>query len=719
MIFVCCIAVLVNTNGVAAASTGQVLLVFDDGNQAQYDTAFTYMEKYDMNGTAFVNGATIGVAGDNTLTLAELKAMDTAGWTIGNHGYVHQDLTTIPIDQAQSEIEDGINYLLDNGLTKGAYDLAYPGGNYNDAVNTVMEDLGVQTGRTINGDDTQTPSTMYAYQLPAYVVANGDTVATIESMIDQAKTGSTVVLLFHSFVTDPNDQNSADYEYLSSNFDQIVDYIANQGITTTTVDKLYDQIEATKLSSNVVVTSVTGYRNALTNLVATLTDGNGIGISGKTLHFSIDGTYIGDGVTNANGIATLPYTITQSIGTHDLVAKFVIDTKYAASQNTDPNTLLNVVLTPTTIALQNASGLKDTLVNLVATLTDNNGKGVAGKTVQFSIDGASAGSATTDSSGTATLSHMITEAIGPHSIVAQFAADDTYGASQNTNANTLTVGLTPTNMVVAAVNGATNSLVNLIATLTDNNNKALAGKNVQFSIDGASVGSPVTTDANGNATLPYTVTQYQGKHTITANFAADSKYDASTNTNTLTVPDTTPPTASDNLQSGLYNSNKLVTLAMSEPGTIYYTLNGGTPSTTYDYPITVTQTCNLKYQAVDQANNPSPIYSETYTIDKIAPKITSTTPSNKKTKVSRTSSIVIKFSENIYATTNWSKIFVKNVNKNKKISISKKLSKNTLTIKTSKRSSKTKYEVYIPMGSVKDTAQNKITTSKVFTFKTA
>jgi hypothetical protein len=119
------------------------------------------------------------------------------------------------------------------------------------------------------------------------------------------------------------------------------------------------------------------------------------------------------------------------------------------------------------------------------------------------------------------------------------------------------------------------------------------------------------------------------------------------------------------------------------------------------------------------ANNPSPTYSETYTIDKVAPKISTTTPSNGKTKVSKTSSIVIKFSENIYATTNWSKIFVKNVNKNKKISISKKLYKNTLTIKTSKRSSKTKYQVYIPLGSVKDTAQNKLATSKVFTFKTA
>ena len=51
--------------------------------------------------------------------------------------------------------------------------------------------------------------------------------------------------------------------------------------------------------------------------------------------------------------------------------------------------------------------------------------------------------------------------------------------------------------------------------------------------------------------------------------------------------------------------------------------------------------------AKDLAGNPSPIYTKIYTIDKIAPKVASTTPTNFKTFVSRTSTIIIKFSENI------------------------------------------------------------------------
>ena len=52
---------------------------------------------------------------------------------------------------------------------------------------------------------------------------------------------------------------------------------------------------------------------------------------------------------------------------------------------------------PTNLVVNSAAGLKDTFVNLVATLTDINGQAVAGKTVQFTVDAVSAGSAITTS----------------------------------------------------------------------------------------------------------------------------------------------------------------------------------------------------------------------------------------------------------------------------------------------------------------------------------
>ncbi len=724
MIFVCIFAVLVNTNDVSATTTGQVLIVFDDGNAAQYTTAFNYMQTKGILGTAYVNGATIGQS--DTMTLANLQAMDTAGWCIANHGYIHQSFFGITDADITSEIQDNIQFLTNNGLSgRGAYHLAYPGGYYGNTLADVeriwgiMENLGIQTGRTINGDPSLL-SAINMYQVPAYVVQNTDTVATITSMIDQAKTGSTVVLLFHDLVPKAEDQNPNYYQYVSSNFQAIIDYIYTSQISTTTIDQLYTQKQNSLLPSTVTVAAANGFKDATTDLIATFTATGSIpGIeleAGQIIHFYVDKVFVGNAIVDNAGNAILhDYTITQSLGSHNVVAKYVQGTYVRASEGAST---LQVNIMPTTLVVNSASGLKDTFVNLVATLTDINGKYVVGRSVSFTVDGLSAGSALTNEFGVASVSHKVTESIGiPHTILASFTADDKYDTSSGSN--TLTPGIIQTNMVVSAVTCATNSIVDLVATLKDNNNQGVSGKSLEFFVDDISKGF-ATTNANGVATLSqYTVSESQGSHIIKATFAKDDKYDASTSTNTLTVPDTTAPTASDNLKSGLYNTNKLVTLSMSEPGSIFYSLNGGTPSALYTSPINIAWTCNLKYFAKDMANNPSPTYTKTYSIDKVAPKVSSTTPSSGKTKVSRTSSIVIRFSENIYATTNWSKIFVKNTKTNKKISISKKLYKNTLTIKTSKKSSKTKYQVYIPQGSIKDTAANKLSTSKVFTFKTA
>jgi len=817
LICICFVAILVYANGVSAATPGQVIICFDDGNAAAYSSAFTYMEANgDINGTAYVNGATIG-DGNNTMTLAQIQQMSAAGWTIGNHGYIHQSFDGLTNEEITSEIQDNINYLTSNGLGKGAYDLAYPGGYYGATmadVNNIfgiMDDLGIQTGRDIDGDPLNL-ATADNYQIPGYIIQNNDTVATVESYINQVQTGSDVVLIFHDLVPNAINQNPNYYQYVSSDFDQIINYINNQGISTATIDQLYQEKQTLLTQTTLTVTALTEYKDALVNLVGKLTDKNGNSISGQTIHFSIDGIFIGDGVTNSSGIATYQYVLTQSLGTHNLTAEFVTGNNniYAASQNTDINNL-QIIPTPTNITLNSIAGLKNSLVKLIATITDNNGNPISGKTIQFLVDGINVGSNVTDATGTATLSHQLNESLGLHTLLAKFTEDNKYATSQNTstlnvgaiptnitlnsiaglknslvkliatitdnsgnpisgetiqffvngtnvgsnvtdaagtatlshqlneslglhtllakftedntyatsqNTSTLNVGAIPTNILVQTVNGAKNTLVKLIATLRDNNNMTVQNKTIQFLIDGINVGSS-TTDATGTATLSHNVTETQGSHNITAKFEADDTYLATSTNSTLTVPDTTAPTAWANLKSGYYNTNKVILLSMSEPGTIFYTLNGGKPTNIYNNSITISKTSKLSYQAEDLANNTSPIYTNTYTIDKIAPKVLSTTPKNKSTHISKTSSILIKFTENITASTYWSKIYVKNLNKGKKISISKKLSKNTLTIKTSKRTSNTKYQIYIPGGAVKDTAGNKLAAHYSFSFKTA
>ncbi|MGB9977944.1 SBBP repeat-containing protein [Methanobacterium sp.] len=87
----------------------------------------------------------------------------------------------------------------------------------------------------------------------------------------------------------------------------------------------------------------------------------------------------------------------------------------------------------------------------------------------------------------------------------------------------------------------------------------------------------------------------------------------------------TAPTVNINQTGGLFNTNQNITLNTSDStDTIYYTTDGSDPQTsstriTYNGPIVVINTITLRYTAVDSLGNWSPIYNETYTIDKIKP----------------------------------------------------------------------------------------------------
>jgi C1A family cysteine protease len=181
------------------------------------------------------------------------------------------------------------------------------------------------------------------------------------------------------------------------------------------------------------------------------------------------------------------------------------------------------------------------------------------------------------------------------------------------------------------------------------------------------------------------------------------------------------PIININFPGKIYNQNKMIYLFLNEPGTIYYTLDGQFPtlnSKKYVNPLVINSSCILRYFAMDKAGNKSDIYSQRYIIDPIPPKIQATTPINNTTRYSRTANILIKFTEKILPSISWAGIKVKNLSNNRYISISKFLSGNILTIKTSIRSLNTWYQLIIPSEAVKDLAGNKIVNSYILRFRT-
>jgi hypothetical protein len=171
--------------------------------------------------------------------------------------------------------------------------------------------------------------------------------------------------------------------------------------------------------------------------------------------------------------------------------------------------------------------------DLSATLENASGTPISGETVSFTLDGAFAGIAVTNSSGVATVSDVPTsDGVGTDSggVVVHFLGDINYKNSGGSG--DLTVSKADTTLSAVSGTATFGGKATLTATLTsDVTSAGISGETVDFTLDGTSVGSAMT-DSSGVATLTgVTTTDDAGTHTdaVVASFAGDADYNAATN----------------------------------------------------------------------------------------------------------------------------------------------------------------------------------------------
>lgn len=85
------------------------------------------------------------------------------------------------------------------------------------------------------------------------------------------------------------------------------------------------------------------------------------------------------------------------------------------------------------------------------------------------------------------------------------------------------------------------------------------------------------------------------------------------------------PVTTANPSGGAYSTAQLITLIANEPATIYYTIDGSTPtqlSSTYSSPILISTTTTLKFFAKDVDGNVESIKTQMYTFDTTPPTFT-------------------------------------------------------------------------------------------------
>ncbi len=296
-------------------------------------------------------------------------------------------------------------------------------------------------------------------------------------------------------------------------------------------------VKAVLLNTKISLSNITASYGKIT-LVAYLKDvSRNINLANKPLTFSLDGNVVGTASTDASGKAALlvPNPLDFGVGTHTMVAAFAGDRHYTPSTR---SATLTITKAPTAISTSVFTGSPGETRNLKATLVRKVDKGsLASQTLTYKVDGDTIGTAVTDGTGKAVLAYKLetTYAVGAHTLTIEYAGDTNHNAS--TGAGTLTVGKASTVTDITTIFGSPGETKTLKATLRRKVDKAyLANQTLTFKIDGNVIGASVT-DATGKATLSYkwSETYSTGAHTLTAEYAGDAAYIASTGAGTLTV----------------------------------------------------------------------------------------------------------------------------------------------------------------------------------------
>lgn len=122
-----------------------IILSFDDGWSSQFTYAFPILEKYQYPATFFV--FTNGIGSRGFLTWDNLRALEAGGMTIGDHTRSHPYLANITSTSTLRDEIEGSRQLLERKLGVPINEFAYPFGQYNATIVSLVEKAGYKSAR--------------------------------------------------------------------------------------------------------------------------------------------------------------------------------------------------------------------------------------------------------------------------------------------------------------------------------------------------------------------------------------------------------------------------------------------------------------------------------------------------------------------------------------------------------------------------------------------
>jgi len=207
----------------------RVCFTFDDSLTSHYTEAFPIMREYGYCGTVYTITGEIGSAG--SLSLSEMNEMYDYGWEFASHTVSHEPLTDQSYPEVESEIGNSKRWLRENGFRRGSNHFSPPYRSYDEEIlDIAMDYYYTSTGSQEAGCVGQRfASTGLLHRFHG---DNKDNVKNIiEILVDEDIPANLAILTYHALGKE---------DWIStSDFEEIVEHVAEHDIEVITVDELW------------------------------------------------------------------------------------------------------------------------------------------------------------------------------------------------------------------------------------------------------------------------------------------------------------------------------------------------------------------------------------------------------------------------------------------------------------------------------------------------
>ena len=226
----------VNTQQVSVQTV--VTLTFDDQYEDQWLYSVPLMQAHNFTGTYYVITSDSDNGYQCCMSWSQLDTLQAEGNDIGSHTVDHPDnLTTLTTAQITQEVCGSRQDLISHGITDPE-SFAYPNGNYNATVESIVQQCGFNNARSGGGisNSNTTPTAPYVETVPpgnAYALrtiavdgAADENLADLQSFVNAASAhgGGWLPITIH----DVCDANASDFSDCMSKYGSVQDTIFGQ-----------------------------------------------------------------------------------------------------------------------------------------------------------------------------------------------------------------------------------------------------------------------------------------------------------------------------------------------------------------------------------------------------------------------------------------------------------------------------------------------------------